>query len=79
LHDASHGNVIIATNDNWSDSPVADEIKRTGARVGANAFDSEDIRSSALLIWLDPGVYTFVAAGKNGSSGIVLVEAYDAD
>jgi hypothetical protein len=79
LHDASHGNVIIATNDNWSDSPVADEIKRTGARVGANAFDSEDTRSSALLIWLDPGVYTFVAAGKNGSSGIVLVEAYDAD
>src|SRR5688500_7534442 len=32
-----------------------------------------------ILVTLDPGVYSFIANGKNGTSGIVLREVYDAD
>ena len=79
LHDASHGNVVIATNDNWGQNANAAAITSTSARIGANALDAADTNSAALLLTLAPGAYTFVAAGKNSTSGIVLVEVYDAD
>jgi hypothetical protein len=79
LHDASHGNLVIATNDNWGDNPNAAAITSAAARIGANAFDAADSSSSALLLTLLPGSYTFLAAGKNSTPGIVLVEVYDAD
>jgi len=37
------------------------------------------VGSSALLLGLDPGAYTFIAAGKVNTSGVILVEIYDAD
>jgi hypothetical protein len=74
------GNAIIATNDNWSSDPAAaTEISSTGARIGATPFVSSDTSSSALLLTLQPGVYTFIASGVSSTSGIVLVEIYDAD
>ena len=79
LHDANHGNVIIATNDDWGSNAHADSIVSAGARIGAAPFDSADTKSAALLISVQPGVYTFIASGKSASSGIVLVEVYDAD
>lgn len=79
LHDASHGNTIIGTNDNWRDDPDAAAVPLVGARIGASSFDSADTKSSALLLTLDPGAYTFIAGGKSNTSGIVLVEIYDAD
>ncbi len=79
LHDANHGNVVIATNDNWGDNTNAAEIVTTGARIGATPFDQGDAKSSALLLTLQPGVYSFIASGKASTSGIVLVEVYDAD
>ncbi len=77
LHDALHGNAVIGTNDDWTDQ--ADEIRTNGARLGATPFDSTDTKSAALLVTLAPGVYSFVASGKNSTTGIVLVEIYDAD
>jgi hypothetical protein len=79
LHDAGNGNVIIASNDNWSDNANAAAILTTGARIGASPFDGSDTKSAALLLTLQPGVYSFVASGKSAASGIVLVEVYDAD
>ncbi len=79
VHDALNGNVVIAANDNWSDNVNASDIVTTGARIGATPFASTDTTSSALLVTLPPGVYSFVAQGRNGTSGIVLVEVYDAD
>ena len=38
-----------------------------------------DTTSSALLLNLAPGSYSVVASGTANSSGIVLVEVYDAD
>jgi hypothetical protein len=74
-----HGADTLATNDNWSDNPNAGLITATATRIGANALDASDTKSAALLMILDPGVYTFIAKGKNNSSGILLLEVYDAD
>ncbi|MEO6001667.1 MAG: matrixin family metalloprotease [Opitutus sp.] len=79
LHDASHGNVTIATNDNWGTNTNAALITTTGARLGATPLDASDTKSAALLMTLQPGAYSFVASGLANSSGIVLVEVYDAD
>ncbi len=80
LHDASHGNAIIATNDDWGTNANAASITTAGARIGATPLDASDTKSAALLLTLQPGVYSFVASGKtNAPSGVVLVEVYDAD
>ncbi len=79
LHDALHGNAVIANNDNWGDNANATDITSTGARIGATPLAGPDTKSSALLLTLQPGVYSFIASGKSGTSGIVLVEVYDAD
>lgn len=79
VHDARQANAVIATNDNWTDNSNADEIVATAARVGATPLAGTDTTSSALLLTLPPGVYSFVASGRNGNSGVVLVEVYDAD
>ncbi|HTO02305.1 MAG TPA: endo-1,4-beta-xylanase, partial [Opitutus sp.] len=67
------------TNDDWGTNANAALITSIGARIGANALAGSDTRTSALLLTLNPGVYSFIASGKNGASGIVLVEVYDAD
>jgi hypothetical protein len=66
LRDAN-GNVI-ANNDNWKDSQQAD-IAATGK---APPNDHE----SAILALLAPGNYTAIVAGKNGTTGIALIEFY---
>ena len=70
------GEPIIASNDNWGDNANAALITTTAARIGASPFDASDTKSAALLLTLNPGVYTFLATGKSGTSGIVLVEVY---
>jgi len=66
LHNGGGG---IISNDNWRDTQQ-DLINATGIPP---ANDSE----SAILIGLDPGNYTAIVAGKNATTGIALVEAYD--
>jgi len=66
LRDAN-GNVI-ASNDNWKDSQQAD-IAATGK---APPNDHE----SAILALLAPGNYTAIVAGKNGTTGVALMEFY---
>lgn len=78
LHDA-RDNSIVARNDNWTDAANAAEISATARRVGAMALEATDHTSSAMLLTLQPGGYSFVATGREQTSGIVLVEVYDAD
>jgi hypothetical protein len=73
------GAPIIAQNDNWGTNDNAADITTTAARIGASPLAGSDTNSSALLLTLEPGVYSFVASGKGGTSGIVLLEVYDAD
>lgn len=72
------GGSTVRTNDDWSDADNAVEIAAAAARVGAfpTPVDSAD---AAILITLEPGVYTAIAEGKGGTTGIALVEVYGVD
>ncbi|MGI8956193.1 MAG: hypothetical protein ACR2II_04670 [Chthoniobacterales bacterium] len=61
----------VVTDDNWKDTQQA-EIQSTGI---APSNDNE----SAIVATLDPGAYTVVLQGKNQTTGVALVEAYDLD
>jgi hypothetical protein len=66
LHDSANH---VVSNDNWRDSQQD--------LINATTIPPADNRESAILIGLDPGNYTAIVAGKNGTTGIALVEAYD--
>ena len=64
-------NSLIATNDNWRDNPGwAAELEAMGL---APASDFE----SAIIATLPPGAYTAIVGGRNGATGMGLVEVYD--
>lgn len=73
------GAPVLATNDNWTDNANSAEIAAIAARIGASELLSGDRKSSALLLELPAGVYSFLVRGAGGTSGIVLLEVYDAD
>ena len=61
----------VVTNDNWKDSQEA-EITATG-------IPPTDDLESAIVETLAPGAYTAIVSGKDGGTGVGLVEAYDLD
>ncbi|MEY2497605.1 MAG: hypothetical protein QOD12_1161, partial [Verrucomicrobiota bacterium] len=63
---------ILAQNDNWRTDPAAASIMTLG-------LQPHDDRESALLATINPGGYTAIVRGVNGSTGVALVEAYDLD
>jgi len=67
LHDGN--GIAIAFNDDWKDSQRA-EIEATG-------LPPHDDRESAIVASLAAGPYTAVLAGRNGASGIGLIEVYN--
>jgi hypothetical protein len=66
LHNSQGG--IVATNDNWQDSQE-DAIKQT-------TIPPNDPRESAILQSFTPGAYTAIVRGKNNTTGIGVIEAY---
>jgi hypothetical protein len=69
-----HGSETIALNDNWGGDP---EISATGKRIGAGDLISETSKDAAILITLDPGIYTVHVSGADGGTGVGLVEIYE--
>jgi outer membrane biosynthesis protein TonB len=67
LHNSN--GVTVARNDNWKDTQET-EIKATTIPPLSEA-------ESAIRRSLPPGSYTAVLAGKNGGTGVGLVELYD--
>jgi hypothetical protein len=62
---------LITSNDNWMTSPGQQQIRNLGL-APTNALES------ALLVSLQPGAYTAIVRGVNGT-GIALAEVYDVD
>ena len=62
----------IAQNDDWGNSPDKQAIIDTGISP-SNPFES------AILMTLNPGLYTAVLRDADGQTGIGLVEVYDPD
>jgi hypothetical protein len=67
LHDST-GNTI-ATNDDWQTATNANQIPV--------AFQPADSREPVILAALQPGSFTAILRGKNGDSGVGLIEMND--
>lgn len=68
LYKSSDGS-IIASNDDWNSAANAAAVTATGL-APLNALES------AILITLEPGAYTAVVSGKNGGTGVGIVEVF---
>lgn len=66
----------VASNDNWSDSVNAAEIRRTSGSVGA-FFLRKNSKDAVMLTWLEPGTYTAQVSGVDDGTGVALVEVYE--
>lgn len=71
------GPIQIASNDNWGDSAVAEQIADAATRLGAFGLDRRS-RDAAIFSGLRGSVYTAQVAARAGD-GIALVELYDGD
>ncbi len=69
LHDKDGS--TIASNDDWRSDQEADIIGTT--------IPPTDDAESAILATLTPDAYTAIVRGKNGTTGVALVEAYQLD
>ena len=63
---------LVRANDNWQDSSERQQIEDSG-------LAPKDDRESAILVTLEPGLYTGIISGQNDTTGIALVEVYDLD
>jgi molybdate-binding protein len=68
---------MVATNTVWQTAANPAEITSVGSVVGAFALESGSA-DSALVLDLAPGSYTAQVAGANATTGVALVEVYQA-
>ena len=69
LHDKN--GVTIATNDNWRSDQEAE--------IMATTIPPTNDAESAILVTLTPDAYTAIVRGKDNTTGVALVEAYQLD
>jgi hypothetical protein len=58
----------VAMNDDWRDGPPAG--------LTATLLAPSDDREAAMIVPLATGFYTAIVRGKDGATGVALVEAY---
>jgi sugar lactone lactonase YvrE len=68
----------MAWNTGWANAAQAPAVAAAAAQVGAFPFAAGSA-DSALLLTLPPGAYTAHVTSPTGTSGIALLEAYDAE
>ncbi len=64
-------NVMVASNDNWRNTQETE--------IAASGFAPPNDLESAIIATLAPGSYTAVVSGKNGGTGVALVDLYELD
>jgi cyclophilin family peptidyl-prolyl cis-trans isomerase len=69
---------LINSNDNWSDAANASQIAATAAQLQDFALPAGS-KDAALLATLNDGLYTAQVSGVGNTTGIALVEVYDAN
>jgi hypothetical protein len=69
---------VVAQNDSWASGGDAAAVATAFSRLGAFSFRSAS-RDAALVLTLPPGSYTAQVGSVGGSTGVALVEVYDAD
>ncbi len=63
--------MLLAANDNWQDDPIS------AAQLTAHGLAPRDFQESGIFASLPSGAFTAILAGKNGGTGIGLVEIYN--
>jgi hypothetical protein len=75
LYHAHNGtNELVLTNDNWGGDP---QLTSVGNSVGAAVLSNPASKDAVVLVTLDPGVYSALDLGVNGTTGITLIEVYE--
>lgn len=69
LHDGN--GALLISNDDWQDDPLQ------AAQLSAIGLAPQDPKESGIFQSLAPGAFTAILAGKNGGTGIGLVEIYN--
>jgi hypothetical protein len=69
LHDGN--GAVLVSNDNWQDDQAS------AAALAANGLSLPNNLESGIFLTLSPGPYTAILAGKNGGTGIGLVEVFN--
>jgi hypothetical protein len=78
LHDVT--GATIASNDNWRTTQIGGALTSNQAvDILATTIPPSSDSESAVVATLDPGNYTAVVRGTNGTTGIAVVEVYDLD
>jgi hypothetical protein len=72
---SNSSNVVVASNDGWGGTAA---LSAAFAQTGAFPLPAASL-DAAVLASLPPGGYTAQVQGANGGTGVVLLEAYDAD
>jgi len=75
---ASNGSAIATSAAVWDQSTNAADIRSTAQRVGAFPLPAGS-HDAVVLATVPPGNYTAQATSPSGQTGVVLIEAYDAD
>jgi len=68
------GNTTLATNDDWK---TKSDGTNQQAEIENTTIPPTNNLESALVVTLTPGTYSAILAGKNGDTGIGVVEVYD--
>ena len=69
------GSTTLATNDNWKIDDQTGQSQEVAIR--ATTIPPTNDLESAIVATLTPGNYTAILAGKNGGTGVGVVEVYD--
>lgn len=70
-----HDGEVVAANENWSDDDP-ELVAAASALVGAFELPEASV-DAALMVTLDPGIYTAVVSGAGDAGGPALVEVYE--
>ncbi len=62
-------------NDDWGTSEAV--VGRVSAQIGAFAL-TPGSQSAALVVWLEPGTYTAISRSGSDTTGVLIVEVYEA-
>ncbi|MBK7660150.1 MAG: fibronectin type III domain-containing protein [Betaproteobacteria bacterium] len=67
-----NGATPVASNDDWQTQTVPADV----AAIQASGFAPADTREAVIRITLPPGAYTAIVRGKNGGTGVGIIEAF---
>ncbi|MFL6536808.1 MAG: hypothetical protein ACJ8JD_01355, partial [Chthoniobacterales bacterium] len=74
------GPKLMAQNDDWGTTQTGGLITAAQeVEVMSTGIPPSSLLESAIVVTLDPGSYTAVVHGANGTTGNALVEVYDLD